>query len=823
MLHELLVALSGYPGDIFRPFPPEPEIATTFAITDFALLHPAEREGLDRLAQLGFYFRRFLDFIASCRSPTATSASLRAQLLMQGHAQQQGLYLKALASTLEHRLDSYRQTIIQTETAILSGEDNLGGIVPLSTIISRFAPFELVFPAITSLISEIEDAYSSGSPFIGGRLINHLQNKAASGVPLLKDWMDDLLQGCCGVMMRQIVSWTVYGQIQDPFDEFFIVQLQSSTVPSEAKYNSELGRRSHRSFESLNTRSSELHAANSAPYSTTIKWNKEYVLDESMLPIMIPTTLAHEMLFIGKAIVTAREAKPKPIPIPPSMTSHHRDLILPLVYRTAESKTFNVNHLSHAIHRIRKDIANHLWVVVQVGEKIIKTFESFKRYFLLCNGDFGLGLISALEDFNKNRLSTLEQQHKASFIQTTSTGSIRDHDLGGLLVKAAQGTSAQEDPELLKFELRILKKPTTDQGGNVGDDDGTIDKETQMKTGGNYDDQLLGIPVRLCYSLAWPLDFFLTIDDLNLYSDLFAFLMAVRKTQVKLQQAWMEIKSMEQQRNTRRRGKGIREYSRQLKEIMHAENGDDDAQRYHKESDMLRHIAAMRSDMNFVVDCLWTYLQMDVIAPTYDGLLKRIIALQTGQSESFLSSSSTSLYNAPSFGESQSFDSIYNYHAEALYEIRRASLLTSENLSLSIKNILCGAQIFCEVVRRRAAGQDGFQFGRGKKERDEDVRKDWEELCRLNQVFRANITKLFSDLSAVSRSGSLGDGPILKRSVPGLGSSLLGNGAKSFDVIRQLDQLLLRLEYSKRMWFSNDNKAARDHSNQGNRDQDREG
>ena len=73
---------------------------------------------------------------------------------------------------------------------------------------------------------------------------------------------------------------------------------------------------------------------------------------------------------------------------------------------------------------------------------------------------------------------------------------------------------------------------------------------------------------------------------------------------------------------------------------------------------------------------------------------------------------------------------------------------------------------------------------------------------RYTQEFRANIEKLFAELSKVSRSGSLGDGPVLRRSVSGLGSSLLGNGAKSFDVIRQVDHLLLRLEYSKRMWFS---------------------
>ncbi|KAF9195153.1 Gamma-tubulin complex component 4 [Haplosporangium sp. Z 767] len=794
MLHELLITLSGFPGDIFRPFPLEPEVATTFAITDdFPFLHPAEKEGLDRLAQLGFYFKDFNDFILSCRSPSPYSASIDGP-----PPHPSGLYLKALVNALEKKLQSYRRVIVDTEAAILSGEDNLGGMVPLSTIAARFAPFQLVFPALSNLIAEIRITLISATPLTGGKLIDLLQEKAASGVPIQQEWMNELLQGCCAVMMRQIVSWVIYGQIQDPFGEFFIVRLQSTSemADSEPERNAQHSTGGStlrpRSFTSTRMSSSAALTSSLASASNSVKWKSEYALDEDMIPTMIPNTLACAMLFIGKSIATARQAKPKPIPIPQSMTERHLNLILPflssasvssadLSIKSISGEVLNTTQLTNVIHQIRKDIANHLWVVVQVGEKVVRTLESFRRYFLLCDGEFGLRLIEALNEFKRNRLSRLGR-----FTSGTSTSvSVRDHDLGGLLTKAAQNTPAQDDPALHSFELRLLR-PSKIQANIEGS------SRTDHTAVGMFDDQLLGIPVRLWYTLTWPLDSFLTAEDLEHYGDVFAFLVTVRKAQVRLQQTWIEVKSMVHQMNSRKRGRGTRAYKSRIKGTE-----TDDAGNLEQEAEMLKYIAAIRSDMVFVVDCLWTYIQMDVIGPTFDSLLQSIMIYEFAQRKhggisSVMDSSSAT---------SQTFDSIHSLHAEALYEIRRACFLTSERLALSVKNILEGAESFCGLIGRRAASQDGFQAGLGP-EQDESMWQDWTDISQLNQVFRENTEKLFSDLSVVSKSGSLGDRPVLKQSVSGLGSSLLGNGPKSFDLVRQVDQLLLRLEYSKSGWFS---------------------
>ncbi|KAI8358346.1 gamma-tubulin complex component protein [Mortierella sp. GBAus27b] len=714
MLHELLITLSGYPGDLFRPFPPAPATATTFAITDFPLLHPAEKESLDRLAQLGFYYRVFNNFVSACLRPALSSKQ---------HASS-GLYLRALANALERKLQDYRQVIIQTEAAILSGEDNLGAVVPLPTIAARFAPFQLVFPSLSSLVSEIERASATDSPYVGGRLIDLLQERADSGVPIQREWMNELLRGCCVVMMRQIVSWVIYGQLQDPYDEFFILQLQPTDKSQDAGSRTGHASRSQLRSRSARSSSSRLATSSSSLPSTSNKWEAEFTVDESMLPAMIPVALANSMLFIGKSIITAKQAKPRPIPIPQTMTDQHLNLILPLTCDSPNThaagqydlsfKVLNVSKLTNVINQIRGDIANHLWVEVRIGEKVVRTLESFRRYFLLSDGEFCLRLIDALEEFERNRLSRLGR-----FVTSTApTVSIRDHDLGGLLIKASQGTLAQDDPMLRRFELRLLKLPPKEHA----DTNRIPNEDDKQKTPGMFDDQLLGIPVRLWYILAWPLDFFLTAEDLGYYGDVFAYLITIRKTQKTLEKTWIDTKFMTQEMNRRRRGLGTKEYIRRIKGVE-----SEEAEGYEQEEEILKHVAAMRSDMNFVVNCLWTYLQMDVIGPIYDALLRNLMKRERDEGRSS---------DAPMLdtsAASRSFDSIHSLHAEALHELRRACLLTSESLSSCIKDLLTSAVAFCGILGRRAAGQEGFQVGIGEKE-DNNMWEDWTNLSSQHEV-----------------------------------------------------------------------------------------
>jgi len=130
---------------------------------------------------------------------------------------------------------------------------------------------------------------------------------------------------------------------------------------------------------------------------------------------------------------------------------------------------------------------------------------------------------------------------------------------------------------------------------------------------------------------------------------------------------------------------------------------------------------------------------MDVISPIYDKLLQNIMKCEgvKGNSDVPMSDSS-SVTN-------RSFDLIHSLHAEALHEMRRACLLTSEALSLRIKDLLASAVAFCGILGRRAAGQDGFHAGSGE-EQDKSMWQDWTDLSHQHQV-RSRYTTDVSTLT----------------------------------------------------------------------------
>ncbi|KAG0224391.1 Gamma-tubulin complex component 4 [Actinomortierella wolfii] len=858
MLHELLLALAGFPGNVFRPFPPAPQQPTTLALSDdFPMIHPGDRETLNRLAVVGFHFMTMNKFIETSRSNRGASSNT-------------GLYRKAMAIALERRLQGYRKTIVECERSILSGEGNLGSSISLSELVVRFSEYQLVFPVVCNILSTLgepavttsvkisqgqqqgheeqpedqrmnqEYCSNAPSPYHGAKLIDLLQEHAASGVSIVQDWLGDMLSSCCSVMMRQIVAWVIYGQIQDPFEEWFIM-----THASKKGTVHQLDPRSVRhgisSPESVfsRRRAEERMARGDDDSTTGYSRQTEYILDESRLPKMIPVQVANEILFIGKAIITAGDTRMNPTPVPDAMTRRHLGWIMPLVQSLSRrsihpshianttsgnqslpppptpsprldechseylpssfppataTQPFPLHTLSQILHSIRKDIIEHLWVNVRVGKAMVATLRSFQRYFLLADGDFGIGLIDAIDEFKRARLLC---KHG------TGTGpTIRTQDLSDILFKAAKGTPAYEDASSLqRFELRVLKP---------------AEQESQQSLKQPFDDQLLGIPTRLQYRMTWPLDLLLTEDDVSQYSDLFALLISVRKAQVRLQRAWIHVKVLSQLARRRRhilRYAGSKRKTAIQRQLHNQDSYGGDLSQYERlqqeqniaqEEEIVRIVSTMRSNMMCIVDGLWSYFQMDVLGPKFNDLINSIAFDQRTHSGSHqFSRDTTGISHTPEplSNSSFDFDSIYSMHSETLHVIQSSCLLASNELAMIIKAMLQAIENLTSIVARRAGeGEDGFRVGASAKQ-DELTRQDWADLSDANKTFREQTQKLFMALSTVSKSGVLEDEHILRRSSSMMGSSFQVGRVPKPAVTQQLDRLLLRLEYARAAWL----------------------
>jgi gamma-tubulin complex component 4 len=488
MLHELLLVLSGYPGDVFLPSPPAPQTPNTFAIAaDFPLLHDAERSALNRLANLGWQYAKIDEFVRGIRN-SLTSSSIVAD-------KPHGSYVQALAVALNDVLREYRDTIINCEQRILGKQDHLNGAVPIIHIAAAFAKWTIILPALTKLLSEIKEEPAS---WHGCRLLDLIIKKSHTGVAELRDIANQVLHHLHVVMYKQIISWMVYGHLFDPYHEFFITKRQaSSSASASPAIPSSMG--------------DQEQSGSGGQF--------DHCLEPSFIPSHVPLDLAESILFVGEIVKTVRDNSASySNMLPKEMVENHLQLLLQLSNTSSESyaaSNINILRLQKAVSTIRRATAEWMFHQVLVGDHdILRYLESFKDFYLLGQGDFARNLIDECDQLAASDSST-ERRHRYGRRQ-----------LDALLHKAQFGCLCEDSPELSRYSLRVTKQSEEP----------------------NQADQLFsffllnGTPSSLKYHYRWPLNLFLTTTDMNHYDAMWEFLISLKKVQSKLNALWVVLR-----------------------------------------------------------------------------------------------------------------------------------------------------------------------------------------------------------------------------------------------------------------------------------------
>ncbi|CAG8511446.1 6042_t:CDS:2 [Funneliformis caledonium] len=680
MLHELLLTLSGLSGDLFVPYPSEPETATTYKIPpEFPFLHEAEKSSLERLAALGFYYRKLTNFLDKQRGRNENNENHGSVGLQKDNetslkSTPHGSFIHALCNAINEVLADFHKTIIESEIRILNKEDNMGGVVPISQLVSAFSEYYIILPHLSQLILDVEN---NPVKYFGCRILNLIIDKCNTGVPELREIMLKLLHACHEVMFKHITSWMVYGQLVDPFGEFFIKDRTLQYNPIEIQEQ----------------------------FSQT-KWHRRFILDESFISNNLPNDVAKSILFVGKAIATVRNStKPyeKHSKFPDKLASLHLQYLLELSSRPI----FHQIELENIVNIIRNNVAQWLWQVVLTGDKVVECLEAFKNYFLLGQGDFATSLVEQFEKLSTSRLTSKR------------IPLIKEQEMNSLLVRASVGTLAEKDLSFEKFRFKI---PNTNE-------------QQSSNAISMFDDILIGVPLRFEYDIGWPLDLFVTSEDLSKYGDIFSFLISLRRTQFKLQKVWARLAAnVKKERNYK--------FSKRNKNVMIMPWN-------------------VRASMMFFVDCLWAHVQMDIIESNFQKLVHRI-TISSAHHQRQRSSSITE--QSPPSNELErlrDFEDIRLGHASYIGELLRGCLLESRVCTESIRTTLKIVDKFCILL-------DGTI----------DIEEKLEQIAKYDAEFREQVMFLFRTLSGVNKTGEGFGGPP-----------------------RHLDQLLLRLDYSK--WFSN--------------------
>ncbi|XP_035667415.1 gamma-tubulin complex component 4-like isoform X1 [Branchiostoma floridae] len=481
MLHEVLLALSGYPGNIFVEKDGSLEV-----VPDLPFIHPSEQEILSSLCKLGTFYMKFKAFTTKYGGAPIHPGTEEAHT-----SDLHGLYLIAFCSGVERVLEPYRQALLTLEREIL--EDPQLTVFHVQTELMQY---KLLFPAIASVIRQVESQRAHGC-----YILEILHKNSFCGMPEVRSAMEIILYYCHGVLYKQLSAWLLHGLLLDRYSEFFIHQ--GKVLADAARAGSQgddddlgIGGLSGKQLRELMQIAGEEEER---------KTYVQFALRPEMLPSYIPVRLAEKILFVGESIQMFEHDKDRPaMKRTGSILKNSEDQFAEELHQLSKAPLFNLAAFESVIDRIRKSVAEHLWKLVVEEADLIGHLKLMKDFYLLGRGELYLAFIDCAQ----------------SILRGPPTN-VTEHDVNAAFLQAARDVLLDDD-EVTQFRLSVQTKG-----------------KGQKKPSGPIPSGESGWGVLgLSYSVQWPLHILFTEAVLDKYNTMFRFLLSVKRVQLELQHCW---------------------------------------------------------------------------------------------------------------------------------------------------------------------------------------------------------------------------------------------------------------------------------------------
>lgn len=156
----------------------------------------------------------------------------------------------------------------------------------------------------------------------------------------------------------------LYGEVLDPFDEFFIKRGDSNTPGPSAV-----------TLEQKEQR----YEAGDAP-SDALRWQRQFSMDLNAVPTLyFPPAVAEKVFFIGKAVHI--------LSLSDEFAPAEAHEIARIMSQVAQRREFDALALEQAVERVRVEIARRLHDLVVVRSGFARFLEMLKDFFLLTRGE----------------------------------------------------------------------------------------------------------------------------------------------------------------------------------------------------------------------------------------------------------------------------------------------------------------------------------------------------------------------------------------------------------------------------------------------------
>jgi len=306
MIHDILLSLMGHTGAVIE------RTGSSFVLSEEAqkLCKKMEIDLINRCVHIGFTYLKLTQFIEHVEELLASSTTcLTIPFPRRPHTRSttttpfipRSLYIHAIVESLEETLDQYRDHIVDVERQYVE----LSHELPLSHLLLSLQSWAKILPTLNQLMDRM-----MSERLHGGALMTFIHNAAAARSDEVKPHLDAMLTHMSHTFLRQLTSWIVYNQVDDPYHEFFVQRWRiddgtrgemglskEAVVFNHSEYVDALGYERVRPFQQR------------TPQSYRFQWNSLYKLHPELVPMHVMTlTCAQKVLFIGRALRELRMA-----------------------------------------------------------------------------------------------------------------------------------------------------------------------------------------------------------------------------------------------------------------------------------------------------------------------------------------------------------------------------------------------------------------------------------------------------------------------------------------------------------------------------------
>ncbi|KIW39274.1 uncharacterized protein PV06_09060 [Exophiala oligosperma] len=474
MLHEILLSLSGVRSPVWTQ-PGQSRQEEGGDMNQY--VSPPEHEMLQTLARLH-------ELHVQIKSATARVSR-----------KHRSMVCRAVSSSIaDFHLGKFVDTIVQVETSILNKDAGYVGaydIVPLSTLVSEFAPWMRRMEWLSSLAKQLDPSDNKvlEKQSTAASILNFLERETHTGYSDIEEMAIGLLTVAHKAWMRAVSFWILYGKLPTSGADDFCIK------------------------------------KNSRPSSTM----DTFLLDHSLAPKLLSPAGANVLLSIGSALDQLRSRVASAADTikgsdDPAMS------LLPLHMRQLESLQYPLtsSRLESVLFSINQSISENALVEILPRTKVLQLLKVTLDYLLVGHGEFAVSLIAHADARVMNRQQAQTSTRPIRRVGRVDDMAIKDAEINSVLVKAMAELAAlrgDEDPDddVFNFARKSLSLKPVD----------SVSQPLMVST-------LLPTPAIMTMAMpsSSPLHIFLSAQDITTYGVLNANLLSIRRAGLHLSGLW---------------------------------------------------------------------------------------------------------------------------------------------------------------------------------------------------------------------------------------------------------------------------------------------